>query len=164
GMLGLSTAKEGVTLERTMTVNRPPREVYDFWHNIENLPRFMKHLESVRATDGGRSHWVAKGPGGITVEWDAETTEDRPAECISWRSTEEADISNAGTVEFHEAPGGRGTELKVKITYLPPLGAAGRVAGEIGNYFSAQQIEEDLKRFKQVMESGEITTAARTIQ
>src|SRR5213082_3253037 len=104
-------------VKEAITVNRSPEDLYQFWRNFENLPRFMDHLESVQVTGDGRSHWKAKAPAGATVEWDAETTEDRPNELIAWRSTEDADVSNAGVVRFVPAPGARGTEIHVDLRY-----------------------------------------------
>ena len=159
--LGVNTAGSadtGVHIEKSMTVNRPMQEVHNFWRRLENLPRFMRHLESVQVTGDRTSHWRAAGPAGVTTEWDAEIVEDSPGR-ISWKSIGEADIPNEGVVEFHDAPGGRGTEVKVRIFYHPPAGTAGKVAAQVLNSISAQQIEEDLKRFKQVMETGETSTA-----
>jgi uncharacterized membrane protein len=104
-----------IRTKRSLTVNKSPEECYAFWHNFENLPQFMRHLESVTVTGERRSHWKAKAPAGATVEWDAETTEDRPNELIAWRSTEDADVFNAGTVRFEPAPGGRGTEVRIEL-------------------------------------------------
>lgn len=161
--LGVDTHDEdGVTIEKVLTINRSPNEVYEFWHNFENLPRFMRHLESVQTTGGKTSHWKAKGPGNLTVEWDAEILEDQPGQSISWKSLENSDIPNEGRVEFKAAPAERGTELKVNIHYFPPGGTAGRVAAKVANNISAQQIDEDLKRLKQILETGETATAQFT--
>lgn len=156
--IGVSTAgteDTGVTVEKVLTINKAPQEVYEFWRNLENLPSFMRNLESVQITGANRSRWTAAGPGGVTVEWDAEMTEDIPGRRISWHSVEKADIPNEGTVEFQEAPGGRGTEVRVNITYHPPGGAAGKIAAKVAHAINAQQIEEDLKRLKQILETGE---------
>src|SRR5512133_3134578 len=111
--------------KRSITVMRPVEEVYGFWRDFENLPRFMRHLDSVTVTGERRSHWKAKAPAGASVEWDAETTQDQPNELIAWRSVEGSDVYNAGTVRFREAPGGRGTEVRVDIEYDPPFGKLG---------------------------------------
>jgi uncharacterized membrane protein len=153
-------SESGVRMEKVVTINRPSRQVYEFWRNFENLPKFMKHLVSVQVTGGNTSHWKAQGPGGATIEWDAETLEERP-ELISWRSVGAADVPNQGSVEFKEAPAGRGTEVRVSIDYQPPGGAAGKAAAKLVNSISAQQLEEDLKRLKQLMETGEIATSER---
>lgn len=163
--MGVDTAgteDKGLTVEKVLTINKPPQEVYEFWHNLENMPRFMRHLEAVRTTGGRTSHWKARGPAGVTVEWDAEILEDYPGQRISWQSLGNADIPNEGSVEFMEAPGGRGTELKVNLTYRPPGGTAGKIAAKVAHGINAQVIEEDLKRLKQILETGETATAAYT--
>lgn len=139
----------------TVTVNRPASELYDFWRDFENLPRFMHHLEHVE-TMGSRSHWVAKAPANRTVEWDAEIVEDVPNECIAWRSLEGSRISNAGVVRFVAAPGDRGTEIHVELSYDPPAGAAGALIAKLFGEEPHQQVRDDLRRFKQVMETGEV--------
>jgi uncharacterized membrane protein len=111
-----------VHVVETITIKRPRQEVYGFWHNFENLPRFMAHLESVQVLDERRSHWKAKAPAGSTAEWDAETIEDRPNELIAWRSLEGSEIPNSGSVRFRDAPGNWGTEVRVEIQYQPPGG------------------------------------------
>lgn len=161
---GISTAGSadtGVEIEKTVTVNKPPREVYNFWRRLENMPRFMRHLESVQVTGERTSHWRAKAPVGITIEWDAELTEDSP-DRIGWRALENAEIPNEGTVEFHEAPAGKGTEVKVHIRYSPPGGTVAKATAKMMNAITAQQVEEDLKRFKQILETGETATAEYT--
>lgn len=162
--IGVDTAGSedtGLTIEKVMTINRPPQDVYKFWRNFENLPKFMQHLEMVQSTGNSTSHWKAKGPGNLTVEWDAEMLEDNPGQRISWRSIKDAKIPNEGNVEFHEAPAGRGTELKVKIQYYPPGGVAGKIAAQVVHGLNAQQIEDDLRRLKQILETGETATAER---
>ena len=145
----------GIHVTRTITVNRPPAEVYRFWHDFQNLPRFMEHLESVRVVDG-RSHWRAKGPAGRSVEWDADITVDRPNDTIAWRSSEDAKVPNSGSVTFASAPGGRGTEVRVELRYQPPAGRLGAAVAKLFGEEPAQQIEGDLRRFKQVLETGEV--------
>jgi uncharacterized membrane protein len=145
-----------VEVARVTTINRPVEEVYAFWRNFENLPRFMKHLESVRAVDGRRSHWRAKGPAGMSVEWDAEITGERENEAIAWRSLEGSDVEHKGSVEFRHAPGARGTEVRVTLEYVPPAGALGRTVAWLFGEEPDRQIKEDLQRFKQLMETGEI--------
>jgi uncharacterized membrane protein len=151
-------ANRGIKVEKSVTVNKSPAELYSFWRNFENLPRFMNHLESVRVTGGNRSHWIAKAPAGTTVEWDAEIHNEKENELIAWRSLEGADVSSAGSVHFQAAPGGRGTEVKVVLKYDPPGGAVGAAIARLFGEEPSQQIEDDLRRFKQVMETGEITT------
>jgi uncharacterized membrane protein len=118
----------------------------------------MKHLESVRATGDRRSHWAAKAPAGRTVEWDAEITEDRPNELIAWRSLEGADMDSVGSVRFERAPGGRGTIVKVEMRHSPPAGAVGATVGKLLGEGLEWEIKNGLRRFKQLMEVGEIIT------
>jgi uncharacterized membrane protein len=151
-------AGHGVKVEKSVTVNRPPEEVYRFWRDFQNLPRFMNHLESVSDLGSGRSHWVAKAPAGKTVEWDAEVYNEKENELIAWRSLEGADVDNAGSVRFEPAPEGRGTTVRVTLKYDPPAGKLGSLVAKLWGEEPSQQIEEDLRRFKQVMEAGEIPT------
>ncbi len=141
---------------RSITINQTPDEVYRFWRNFENLPRFMEHLESVQVVDDRRSHWKASAPAGQSVEWDAEITEDRPGELIVWRSLGGADVSNSGRVRFVTAPGGRGTEVHVEVRYDPPGGKLGTVVAKLFGEEPGQQVDSDIRRFKQVMETGEV--------
>lgn len=144
-----------VPLEASILINRPPQECYEFWHDFENLPRFMRSVESVRVESDRRSHWVAKAPGGIRVEWDSEIIDDTPNRLISWRSLN-ADVPNAGSVHFDPAPGGRGTLVRVRMSHdMPTLsGLAARLFGKMPQ----RQVREDLRRFKQLLETGEIPT------
>ncbi len=148
-------ANRGIKVEKSVTVNRRPEELYRFWRNFENLPRFMDHLESVRVEGEGRSHWVAKAPAGTTVEWDAEVYNEKENELIAWRSLEGADVDNAGSVRFEAAPGGGSTIVRVSLKYDPPGGVIGSTFAKLFGEEPSQQIEEDLRRFKQVMETGE---------
>ncbi|HEX8180179.1 MAG TPA: SRPBCC family protein [Pyrinomonadaceae bacterium] len=157
-------SEEGSThVKRSIVINSTPAELYQFWHNFENLPRFMQHLESVTVTGAGRSHWVAKAPGGTTVEWDAEVTEDRPNELIAWRSLENADVYNAGSVEFEATPGGRGTIIRVELSYDPPGGVIGKTVAKLFGEEPGQQIYDDLRNLKQVIETGEIVLSDGTV-
>lgn len=155
---GLIRRKAGVT------VNRPTEEVYAFWRNFENFPQFMRHLESVSDIGGGRSHWVAKAPAGKEVQWEAEITEDVPNERIGWRSVEGSEIYNAGTVSFQRAPGDRGTEVRVELEYDPPFGKLGAQVAKLFREEPGQQIFDDLRHFKQVIELGEIVLSDATKQ
>ena len=148
----------GVRVDRAITVNKPREEVYRFWRNPENLARFMKHLESVKVLDDGRSHWIAKAPAGKTVEWDAEVINEVENELIAWRSLPGAGVDNAGSVQFNDAPGGRGTIVKVELQYNPPGGVVGAWLSKLWGEEPSQQINEDLRRFKALMETGEIPT------
>src|SRR3954469_4917441 len=153
----------GVHVTQALTINRPRNEVYGFWHNFENLPRFMAHLESVEMLDNDRSRWTAKAPAGTTVEWEAETIEDRPNELISWRPLPDASIPNSGTVRFKDAPGNRGTEIHVELRYQPPGGKLGSLIAKLFGEEPEQQVKGDLRRFKQVMETGEIVHSDSSI-
>ncbi len=153
-----------IRTKRSITVRRSPEEVYGFWRDFQKLPQFMRHLESVTVLGGGRSHWKAKAPAGQTVEWDATTTEDVPNERISWRSDEGAAIYNAGTVRFERAPGDRGTEVRVELEYDPPFGKLGSKVAMLFREEPGQQVQDDLRHFKQVMELGEIVLSDATKQ
>jgi uncharacterized membrane protein len=160
---GGATKSRGVHVTRTITVNRSPEEIYTFWRNFENLPRFMDHLESVQVLGERTSHWKAKAPAGTSVEWDAEIIDDVPSQLISWRSTENADVPNAGSVHFVPAPGGRGTEVHVELQYNPPGGAVGAAIAKLFGEEPGQQISGDLRRFKQVIETGEVVHSDASI-
>jgi uncharacterized membrane protein len=151
-----SSVAHGVHVKTAVTVNRPRPEVYAFWRQLDNLPRFMSHLESVTVVDNVRSHWKAKAPLGLTVEWDADLISDVLHEQISWKSTANADIPNAGSVRFRDATGGRGTEVLVELAYHPPVAALGAALAKLFGEEPSQQVRDDLRRFKQVMELGSV--------
>jgi uncharacterized membrane protein len=157
-------ATGGMQVEKTVTILGSPEALYQYWRDFENLPRFMRHLESVTVTGERRSHWKAKAPAGASVEWDAETTQDQPNELIAWHSVEGSDVYNAGTVRFREAPGGRGTEVRVDIEYDPPFGKLGSKVAMLWREEPGQQIQDDLRHFKQVMETGDIVVSDATKQ
>jgi uncharacterized membrane protein len=148
----------GIKVEKSVTIHKEPEALYGFWRNFSNLPRFMKHLESVTETSDGRSHWVAKAPAGMTVEWDAEIINEEENELIAWRSLEGASVPNAGSVRFERAPGNRGSVVRVSLSYEPPGGVLGSKVAKLFGEEPEQQIEEDLRRFKQLMEAGEIAS------
>ena len=148
----------GLRVERAVTVDKPRAEVYRFWRELSNLPRFMEHLVAVTDVDGKRSHWTAKAPAGRTVEWDAEIITERENELIGWRSLSGADVENAGSVRFTDAPGGRGTVVRVEFQYNPPAGVLGALAAQMWGEEPTQQVAEDLRRFKEIMEAGEVPT------
>ncbi len=150
--------KHGIKLEKSVTINKSPEELFSFWKEFSNLPRFMKHLESVRKTDEKHSHWVAKAPAGMTVEWDAEIINEQKNELIAWRSLEGASVPNAGSVRFEQAPGDRGCIVRVSLSYEPPAGVLGSKIAKLFGEEPSQQVEEDLRRFKQLMEAGEIAS------
>lgn len=150
-------AKKAKKVEQNFTIfGRMPGELYDYWRNLENLPRILQHLERVKELDTRRSHWVAKAPAGQTVEWDAEIINDVPGEIIAWQSLPGASVPNAGAVNFREAPGGRGTEIKVVLDYEPPLGKLGVAVAKLFGEEPSIQVREDLRRYKRLMETGEI--------
>jgi len=145
-------------VEKRVSVSRTPEELYRFWRRLENLPQVMSHLESVTDLGDGRSHWVAKGPAGSKVAWDAEVTEDRPNERIAWRSLEGADVPNWGSVLFRADPEGRGTEVRVVLAYEPPAGRLGAAVAKLFGEEPERQLSDDLRRFKARMEAGETPT------
>jgi uncharacterized membrane protein len=157
--MGLGPTVTGdVRLEKSITVNRSPEECYRFWHDFESFPRFMKHLHSVQLTGDNRMHWIATGPAGSTVEWDAELISDEPGQHLAWRSLAGSQVDNEGVVRFEPAPGGRGTILRVMMRYSPPGGLAGALMAKMFGEEPSQQIDEDLRRFKWLIETGEIPT------
>jgi len=149
-------ASKAERIEHAVTIGREPAELYRYWRNLENLPRIMAHLESVTVLDATRSHWTAKAPAGMTVEWDAVIHNEIPNELIAWKSEEGASVPNAGSVRFRAAPGGLGTELRVILEYAPPAGKLGVAIAKMFGEEPAQQVREDLRRFKETMEAGEV--------
>jgi uncharacterized membrane protein len=156
--------ERGIHVTKTITINRSAEELYDTWRDFTNLPRIMRHLESVTVSEGQQSHWRAKAPAGMKVEWDAEIIDDTPGERISWRSLAGSGVPNAGSVRFKPATGGRGTVVTVELEYQPPGGALGAVIAKLFGEEPEQQVQEDLRRFKQVMETGEVVRSDATIR
>jgi uncharacterized membrane protein len=150
--------RRGIHVKESLTVNRLPWDLYQFWRNFENLPRFMSHLESVKTLDEKRSHWKVRAPAGLKLDWDAEIINDEPNALIAWRSLGGADVDNAGSVRFVPGPEGRGTEVHVTLDYIPPAGKLGAWVASLFGQDPASQIREDLRRFKQFMEAGELAT------
>ena len=146
---------QGVRVEREVTVHRSPAELYQFWRNLENLPRVMSHLQQVRMINPMRSHWIAQAPAGMNVEWDAEIINDVENERIGWRAVEGSDIPNAGSVLFAPSPTGMGTVIHVNLKYDLPGGALGAAVAKFFGSDPAQTIDEDLHRFKVMMETGQ---------
>ncbi len=144
---------EGVKMEQSVTINRAPEEIYDFWRQLENLPRFMPHIKSVTQTGGGVSHWVMETSHGTELEWDAKLIEDKPGEMMSWQSLEGADVDNAGSVWFTPSADGRGTEVKVSMKYSPPGGKFGALMAKIFGDSAEKQMTEDLMRLKKLLEA-----------
>ena len=156
GQDGEPDAAGPMQLRAAITVRRGRDELYAFWRDFSRFPEFMAHLEEVTATGPDRSHWKAKGPLGMAVEWDAEITEDAAGELISWRSLEGAKVDNSGTVRFVPAPGDQGTEVHVEMRYEIPGGSIGALFAKLFGEEPAMQISDDLRRFKQIVETGEI--------
>ena len=154
-------SSRGIQVQRAITVNKPRDELFRIWRNFENLPRFMTHLNRVdvdESTGGRHSHWVAKAPFGREVEWDSEVTEERENEYITWQSLPGSVVENMGTVQFSDAPGGRGTIVSVSMEYRPPAGSMGAAFAKLFGEEPAVQVREDLRHFKQIMETGEIAS------
>jgi uncharacterized membrane protein len=147
-----------VTVRSAITIGRSAEELYRFWRNFENLPQIMYHLESVHVTSNGQSHWLAKGPAGKTVKWQAEITEDQPNQLIAWRTLPGSEVSHIGKVQFEPAPGGRGTIVRVEITYKSPGGLFGATVAKLFRREPGQELHDSLRYFKQLMETGVIPT------
>lgn len=146
-----------ICVRKSVTIAKPAEELYRFWREFENLPRFMRHLQSVRSS-GGKLQWVSSGPMGKNFSWEAEIVEEREDELISWRSLPGSQIENQGVVRFQATPGDRGTEVRVELLYRPPAGRVGAAFAMLFGEEPEQQIREDLRRFKEMMEAGEIPT------
>jgi len=144
---------------RTVTIDRPRQELYDFWRDSSNLPKFMHNVRSVTSQDHRRTHWIVEAPAGKTVEWDADIIEDEPGRLIAWKSVEGADIRHAGRVEFRDSPDQRGACVTVTLTYDPPGGKAGQLVAQLFQKEPKVQARQELRRFKQLMETGEVATA-----
>jgi uncharacterized membrane protein len=169
GVLGINTAQDrpaspeqyfqrGVHVEKSYLIAKPAAELYAFWRNVENLPRFMRHLEKVEELSNTRSRWTAHAPFGRRVSWEAEIIHDIPNELIAWKSMENSNIANAGSVTF--TPGREGhTEVKVVLDYIPPAGAVGRIIAQLFGEEPSQTIAEELRRFKHLMETGETASS-----
>ena len=167
-MLGINTAntgedtrsalggRAGIHVDESVTINQPVEILYRFWRNLENLPRFMRHLESVERVTDTLSRWQAKGPGGSTIEWTAEIINEVPNQVIGWRSIEGSDVVSAGSVHFEDAGPGRGTHVRVRMQYSPPGGKVGAAVARLFGRDAASEIREDLRRFKQLVETGEV--------
>lgn len=161
---GVSTAPErgdqvsvpygkGIRIEKTVAIDATPEKLYAFWRNFENLPKFMHNLESVTVRDDSRSRWVARGPAGTTVDWEAEIINEIPNELIGWRSVEGSRIDNAGSVHFEPVGGGLGTELRIVLRYDPPAGVVGAAISKLLGEDPDAQVSEDLHRLKRLFES-----------
>lgn len=151
--------RESALIGRSVTINRPKSELFAFWRNFENLPKFMEDVRSVEVLDDKRSRWTIAGPGDSEVEFVSRITEERPDELIAWESEPGADVRNSGRITFRDAPGSRGTEVEIVLAYDPPAGVAGRAIAKMLQREPNVQARRELKRFKQFMETGEIATA-----
>jgi uncharacterized membrane protein len=172
--LSVSTAKRkglrasvkhgaGIKIEKSVTINKPVEDLFRFWHDFENLPRFLNHLEAVRAVGGSSgklSHWIARLPAGMKVEWDAEIINEAPNKLIAWRSLDGAPVPNAGSVRFERNMSGQGVNVKVALEYAPPVGKIGSLVAKLLGEDPERRVAEDLRRFKQLMETGRISPAA----
>ena len=157
----LSEAQGSTLIGRAVTINRPAAELFAYWRDFSNLANFMENVERIDILDERRSHWVVKAPGGKTVEWNAVVTEEAADRYIAWTSEEGADVPNSGRIEFRDA-GARGTVVNVTMLYDPPGGFVGKIIAKMFQREPAIQARRDLRRFKQLMETGEIATAAMT--
>ena len=154
----------GLRVDRAVTIMRPPEELYRRWRDLSRLPEIMPYLESVVVIDDTRSRWTVRGPGNTPICWDAELVADEPGRLIAWRSIGDADVDNAGSVRFTPAPDHRSSEVKVVMSYAPPIG---RLADAVATAFGRsgeREVREGLRRFKQWIETDEVATGARNRQ
>jgi uncharacterized membrane protein len=166
--LGVTTAADtkaalggdaGVRVKESIRIERPVEELYRFWRRLENLPQCMDHLVRVEDRGDGRSHWVAKGPAGTKVEWDAEIFNDIENKLIAWKSLPGSSVVTAGSVHFDRVRDGRTTQITVTLQYSPPAGKLGSWAAWLFGREPSQTVREDLRRIKQVLEAGEVPRA-----
>lgn len=151
---------EDAVIGRTVTINRPREEIYTFWRNFANLAQVMENVERIEVQDDRRSHWVVKAPAGKTVEWDSVVTEDEPGRLIAWQSVEGADVKSSGRIEFLDAAPGRGTMVRATFSYNPPAGWLGEWIAKLFQREPNVQARRDLRRLKQFLETGEVTSSA----
>ncbi|HEX5160632.1 MAG TPA: SRPBCC family protein [Steroidobacteraceae bacterium] len=155
---GLVADEDFELIGRTVTINRPRQELYEFWRDFRNLPLFMENIESVTILDSNRSHWTVRGPAKSDLEWDSIITEDIPGKVIAWSSVDDASVKNSGRVEFRDSSNGRGTIVTVTLVYDPPAGALGKIFAKVFRREPKIQARQELRRFKQLMETGELPT------
>lgn len=155
---GVRMSPAPIHAEASFIVNVEPEEAYRFWLNLENLPKFMSHLESVRDLGNGRSEWVARGPMRMNIKWTAEIVDRRENQWLVWRSDPSSTLPNSGSVQFRRATGGRGTAVTVAMQYMPPTGAVGKAVAALFGKHPEHAVREDLRHFKQLIETGEIPT------
>lgn len=152
-------AGEGAApIDCSLAVDRSPQECYALWRDVERMPRFMRHLDSVRAVSATRSHWVARLPTGKTLEWDSEIVSDVPGKLIAWRALPGSEVESSGWVRFEPAPAGRGTIVRVRMRYWPSGGVAGAAVAALAGHSPQRLVQEDLRHFRQFLEAGEIPT------
>ena len=157
---GLEARPGDHLIGRTVTINRPRQELYEFWRDLRNLPLFMQNIRRITVSDGNRSHWVVEAPGDRQVEWDSILTQDEPGSLLAWESVEGASIRNSGRIEFRDSTNGRGTIVTATIVYDPPAGNLGRMVAKLFEKEPHIQARRDLRRFKQLMEAGEVATSS----
>jgi uncharacterized membrane protein len=163
--IGTSVPYElGIRVDESIRINKPPAEVYRFWRKLDNLPRFMDHLERVDIIDGEKSHWVAKGPAGMAVDWYAQIINDVEDEVIGWRSLEGSEIANAGSVTFHPDPSGNATDVKISMQYNPPAGELGAAVAKLLGQDPKKQIRKDLQALKDLLERGAVSKSERRVK
>ncbi len=155
---GVEGHKGDELVGRTVSINRPRQELYAFWRDFGNLPRFMENVASVAVLDDRRSHWTVLAPAGRSVEWDAVVTEDEPGLLIAWASAEGASVRHSGRIDFRDSTNGRGTVVTATIVYDPPAGSVGKAIAKLFAREPNIQARRDLRRFKQLMETGEVST------
>jgi uncharacterized membrane protein len=161
-LTGFGAGRRAVEIRKDVNVDAPVDEVFGFWSNVDNIPRFMSHVKEVRRLDDGRTHWVAEGRGGLHVEWDAETTVFKRNELIGWRSVNGAAVQNAGLVRFQPNEKG-GTRVTIQLSYNPPLGAVGHALASMIGTDPRHLLHEDMVRFKSLVEGGKTTVDGRTV-
>jgi uncharacterized membrane protein len=160
-LLGLGAGRRAVDVQKTITIDAPVEEVFRFWSNVANFPRFMAHLREVRDLDNGRSHWVAEGPAGVPVSWDAVITRSEPNTVLAWRSEPGATVANAGTIRFESVEGG--TRVDIKLSYNPPAGALGHVVAKLFGADPKSELDDDLVRLKSLIEYGKASVGRATV-
>jgi uncharacterized membrane protein len=161
-ILGIGAGRAAVNIQKTLNIYAPPKEVFSFWSNYQNFPRFMTHLREVRDLGNGRSHWIAAGPAGVPVAWDAEITEIVPNEVLAWKSTPGSTIENAGIVRFDPNQDG-GTRVTVRMSYNPPAGAMGHAVASLFGADPKRELDDDLLRLKSLIETGKTRAHGHTV-
>lgn len=149
----------GASSTRAALINRPRQPLYDYWRDLRNLPSFMENVKEVELLEAGRSSWVIAGPAGDEIELISEITEDRPGEYIAWRAAEGSEVDHEGWIEFRDNAFGRGTEVRIFISYDPPGGVVGKAVAKLLQREPRIQARRELRRFKQLMETGEVSTS-----